>query len=570
MSAPATSSTPKTASGASRNSTPAASGGTGELCQTRSSHPATVMAVMRPVYALAAALIALAAPAAALAQGAPPRERTLSSGWEMRVEPAAPAPPQEAPPEETAPEGEAPAAPATPAGPRRAGAGRVEGHAGAERVRRPRPAVALSGPGAPLPRELPGTAHTARVQLAAALRERAPERGRDPERAPHRPQRRPLHAVHARGPRPAPGPHQRARGDRGRPQEPGCPGGLVELERDRPAGGARARRSGSHPGPGHDVARAVPRPRARLPGGAAARRDAPAPRRPLDRAVARREAALAERPGDHAQLPAPAPALQGTAAPALDARAGAAAVVAGRAPALRGRDHPARARAGGAARTPPDRPALRGGQAGPPVAQQPPHPAARRVDPRGHARLGRGAHRRRHGQVRRGPEGPGREHHARALPAERAAPVPPRPRRHPRLEPGADLAARQRRTAASAGQGARASAAHGAPHGHGRAQPPVGAHPLRRERAHLHAGPAPRHAALPARGAGPGPRDRPDAADLRRHQGTRRLRRAVHLPLVRPDRAQPVLRLVPLGGGLRACSSPTSASCATSIRARRS
>jgi beta-glucuronidase len=74
------------------------------------------MAVMRPVYALAAALIALAAPAEALAQGAPPRERTLSSGWEVRVEPAAPAPPQQAPPEETAPEGEVPAAPATPAG----------------------------------------------------------------------------------------------------------------------------------------------------------------------------------------------------------------------------------------------------------------------------------------------------------------------------------------------------------------------------------------------------------------------------------------------------------------------
>jgi beta-glucuronidase len=74
------------------------------------------MAVMRPEYALAACLIALAAPAAALAQGSPPRERTLSSGWEMRAEAAAPAPPQEAPPEETAPEGELPSAPATPAG----------------------------------------------------------------------------------------------------------------------------------------------------------------------------------------------------------------------------------------------------------------------------------------------------------------------------------------------------------------------------------------------------------------------------------------------------------------------
>jgi beta-glucuronidase len=74
------------------------------------------MAVMRRLYAPAAFLIALAAPAAALAQGSPPRERTLSNGWEMRVEPAAPAPPQEAPPEETAPEGAGRAAPATPAG----------------------------------------------------------------------------------------------------------------------------------------------------------------------------------------------------------------------------------------------------------------------------------------------------------------------------------------------------------------------------------------------------------------------------------------------------------------------
>ena len=66
--------------------------------------------------ALAAALIALAAPTAALAQGSLPRERTLSSGWEMRVEAAAPAPPQDAPPEETAPENAGPAAPATAAG----------------------------------------------------------------------------------------------------------------------------------------------------------------------------------------------------------------------------------------------------------------------------------------------------------------------------------------------------------------------------------------------------------------------------------------------------------------------
>jgi hypothetical protein len=71
---------------------------------------------MRRASALAASLIALAAPAAALAQGPPPRERTLSDGWEMRVEAAAPAPPQEAPPEETAPVSAGPAAPATAAG----------------------------------------------------------------------------------------------------------------------------------------------------------------------------------------------------------------------------------------------------------------------------------------------------------------------------------------------------------------------------------------------------------------------------------------------------------------------
>ena len=45
----------------------------------------------------------------------PPRELSLRKGWEVRVEPAAPALPQPAPPEETAPEG-APSPPATPAG----------------------------------------------------------------------------------------------------------------------------------------------------------------------------------------------------------------------------------------------------------------------------------------------------------------------------------------------------------------------------------------------------------------------------------------------------------------------
>ena len=61
---------------------------------------------------VAVAVAALAAPALAAA----PREVTLSSGWERRVAPAAPAEPQPAPPEETAPEGGGPAIPATAAG----------------------------------------------------------------------------------------------------------------------------------------------------------------------------------------------------------------------------------------------------------------------------------------------------------------------------------------------------------------------------------------------------------------------------------------------------------------------
>ena len=131
---------------------------------------------------------------------------------------------------------------------------------------------------------------------------------------------------------------------------------------------------------------------------------------------------------------------------------------------------------------------------GPPVAQQPPHPAPRRLDPRGHAGLGRGAYRRRHGPDRRGPEGPRRQHHARPLPAEPAAARPARPRRDHGLEPGADLAARlgARREPARAAEGARAGAPDGAADGHRGAQPPRGAHALGRERADLHARPASR------------------------------------------------------------------------------
>ena len=63
---------------------------------------------------LTAGALALTAPAGALA-AAPPAV-PLIQGWEVRVDAAAPAPPQTPPPEETAPDGEEPGAPATPAG----------------------------------------------------------------------------------------------------------------------------------------------------------------------------------------------------------------------------------------------------------------------------------------------------------------------------------------------------------------------------------------------------------------------------------------------------------------------
>jgi hypothetical protein len=67
--------------------------------------------------ALVTTLVALLGlPSAALAQRAVPSEHTLSSGWEMRVEAAAPALPQPAPPEETEPDAEGSSVPRTPPG----------------------------------------------------------------------------------------------------------------------------------------------------------------------------------------------------------------------------------------------------------------------------------------------------------------------------------------------------------------------------------------------------------------------------------------------------------------------
>jgi beta-glucuronidase len=62
---------------------------------------------MRRSVVLTTLLALLGLPPAALAQRAVPSEHTLSSGWEMRVEAAAPALPQPPPPEETEPDPEA-------------------------------------------------------------------------------------------------------------------------------------------------------------------------------------------------------------------------------------------------------------------------------------------------------------------------------------------------------------------------------------------------------------------------------------------------------------------------------
>src|SRR6185503_13119358 len=103
-----------------------------------------------------------------------PKERVLSSGWQMRLDAAAPAPPQEAPPDETAPDGQASSLRRTPAG----------------------RATQVNGPWqrAQLPPELRRPADAARVQLADPLRERAPQGDRLPERPSRGEQRRPVHA----------------------------------------------------------------------------------------------------------------------------------------------------------------------------------------------------------------------------------------------------------------------------------------------------------------------------------------------------------------------------------------
>ena len=166
MSAPATSSTPNTASGASRNSTPAAIGGTGELCQTRSSHLATVVALMRRVPVLTCVRRRARRAGRGAGAAAPPRERDAVE--RMGDAHGARPPPRRrstAPPEETAPEGAGPAAPRhrRPARPPRRRASGSPTQVPSVFDTRALP-VALSGRGAQLPREL----HRARPPRAGS------------------------------------------------------------------------------------------------------------------------------------------------------------------------------------------------------------------------------------------------------------------------------------------------------------------------------------------------------------------------------------------------------------------
>ena len=226
-------------------------------------------------------------------------------------------------------------------------------------------------------------AHPARVQLAAALRERPPQRDRVPERAPHRAQRRSLHAVHARGARPAAGAAERARGDRRRAQGPGAARG---------AGGTGTGSSGrwSWCRPGRRTSRIWARCRACAAAGLRAAAGpsccstacSSAAACSRHRAIARREAALTERASDHAAASASRASARSSAASSSRCACRRPQLWSPDAPQpLRRGHHPARARPGGAARAAPDRAALGGGEARAPVAEQPPDPAARSVDP---------------------------------------------------------------------------------------------------------------------------------------------------------------------------------------------
>ncbi len=282
----------------------------------------------RPCVLVASGVAVAAAALAAPALAAAPREVTLSSGWERRVAPAAPAEPQPAPPEETAPEGAGPAIPATAAGVAAQAPGdwqpaRVPSVFDTRalpalypgQVRRYR--VSFRGPATPRGFSWLLRFESVRRNAGVFLNGRRIGRNVDPYTP---------FTVEARGLRPGRRNELVVIVD-GR-KDPDLPeawwnwNGIVRPVKLVPAGTAHIEDLGD------DVARELPRAGARLPGRARPRRAAPAPWRPRHRAIARREAARTGRPGDLAAFPPPAPALETASPPALDAGACAGAVVA--------------------------------------------------------------------------------------------------------------------------------------------------------------------------------------------------------------------------------------------------
>ena len=464
--------------------------------------------------------------------------RRSRSGWEVRSQAAAPRRTAAAPRRRRAQPEDAPAADAASAADRARPRGRrlepgARSRACSTRTRwRPstrgevrRYRLDFTGPPTP-----------ARLPLADPLRGASAGRRGLPERPPARPQHRPLHALHARGARPAAGPDQprsswssTAARTRDLPEGWWNWGGIVRpvhLDPGRPrpprTTSARCRRSAAA---GRRAG--CKAPRCCSTACSSARRQRSSDRRstvelrspPGPDARAAPSASRPQRgerqPRCDLPMPVPAPVpLVARATPQLYRR--------GITLRDRGVVQQVDRRTSGCARS-----TVKHGHA---LPQQPPRQAARRLDPRGHARPRRRAHRRGHGHDRQRPEGARRQRHARALPAQRPAPRRARPRRDHGLEPVADLAARPPANSCSARSSASARWATVRADRDGGAQPPVGDHPLGRQRAVVDARTSARHAQLFLdRRRADRPRPRPDAADLGRHQAAPRLPRAVHL-----------------------------------------
>ena len=340
---------------------------------------------MRRPLVLSCLLLLASAPAAAAADS-PPRERGLASGWEVRVEPADPAAPQPPPPEETAPAGVLPNLRPTPPGRAAQAPGqwrptrvpsvfdtRALASLFPGQVRRYR--IAFTGPDTP--RGFRWLLEFESVRRAATVYLNGRRLGRNAD--PYTP-----FSFEARGLRPG------ARNElvvvvdgRKNPKLPEAWwnwNGIVRPVRLVPAGSAHLAELGtlsevSCRGPasgcrasllldaqlersGRDIVEPTLDVELRAPSGRRSRKRFVLPK---------------GRAGERAR-------------PARDAGAGTAALVAGCPAALQRPAHAARRRSGRAGRAAPHRAALGDRQGRPALPQQPPHPAARRVHPRGHAR----------------------------------------------------------------------------------------------------------------------------------------------------------------------------------------